>query len=571
MFRRSVAAFSLAMVCAGFVSSLSAQAIPKPGEQFAAISKDAIYTWYGEPKAIYYEGAHKRTYMTWNSSTGTKGIGYYDHDTQDTMTLPLPPMPYGSDDHCHPAIIARPDGKLIIFCTGHDGNEVTELIAKNPEDISSWEAPIYPGGNGGYCYPNAVFLKAEGDSGRFYLFFRDSLLEPWFTTSDDWGKTWKPVMHLFHVSTYPNDAYKPYVKYASNDIDEIQMVIERQNRQGAAADKPIYFAKYRNDSFYQDNGRFICTKATLPLLDNVLDTIFYASRFGCSNTCYDVALDSNNNAVAVMDMFQDTGINIYWYMRWTGTSWFKTPFVNSGNYRGCQSGFAAGVTLDHENPNNVYLCRQMLTPTATPFNMADTSYTNYKNNLKVSCWKASAYPHELEKWTTHNGGATWDSLPITRNTANTYMNTNCLPCVPRHHKAGNKIEVMWLNGLYQSMSPTAINGYPGYQMQLRIFAFKDGELPSTAAAVQQVRKQAQSAMRVLKNGISVLLVNPVRSSLRFYSLQGKLAADCSGLVSRMGRGAAFVPFSTMANASGAYIVRLDNGQSITTDKVVIPY
>ncbi|HMD69580.1 MAG TPA: hypothetical protein VKF42_11915, partial [Chitinivibrionales bacterium] len=132
-------------------------------------------------------------------------------------------------------------------------------------------------------------------------------------------------------------------------------------------------------------------------------------------------------------------------------------------------------------------------------------------------------------------------------------------------------EVMWLNGLYQSMSPTAINGYPGYQMQLRIFAFKDGELPSTAAAVQQVRKQAQSAMRVLKNGISVLLVNPVRSSLRFYSLQGKLAADCSGLVSRMGRGAAFVPFSTMANASGAYIVRLDNGQSITTDKVVIPY
>src|SRR5271157_3377376 len=166
MFRRSVAAFSLAMVCAGFVSSLSAQAIPKPGEQFAAISKDAIYTWYGEPKAIYYEGAHKRTYMTWNSSTGTKGIGYYDHDTQDTMTLPLPPMPYGSDDHCHPAIIARPDGKLIIFCTGHDGNEVTEHIAKNPEDISSWEAPIYPGGNGGYCYPNAVFLKAEGDSGR---------------------------------------------------------------------------------------------------------------------------------------------------------------------------------------------------------------------------------------------------------------------------------------------------------------------------------------------------------------------------------------------------------------------
>ena len=75
MFRRSVVAFSLAMICAGFVSSVSAQGIPKPGEQFSSITKDAIYTWYAEPKAIYYEGTHKRTYMAWNTSTGTKGIG----------------------------------------------------------------------------------------------------------------------------------------------------------------------------------------------------------------------------------------------------------------------------------------------------------------------------------------------------------------------------------------------------------------------------------------------------------------------------------------------------------------
>jgi hypothetical protein len=55
-----------------------------------------------------------------------------------------------------------------------------------------------------------------------------------------------------------------------------------------------------------------------------------------------------------------------------------------------------------------------------------------------------------------------------------------------------------------------------------------------------------------------------------YSCNGKCAGDYTGLVSRMGRGSAFVPFSAMVRAGGTYIVKLDNGQSTTTDKIVIP-
>ena len=56
----------------------------------------------------------------------------------------------------------------------------------------------------------------------------------------------------------------------------------------------------------------------------------------------------------------------------------KRPLVNSGAYRGAQSGFFAGLTFDHENPNNIYVCRQLLTPSGTPFNLMDTSVANYK-------------------------------------------------------------------------------------------------------------------------------------------------------------------------------------------------
>ena len=568
------------LVASAFASMLGAQGIPKPAEQFASITSDGMWTWYGEPKAVYYEGTHKRTYMVWCTSIGgIKGIGYYDHDTKDTMMLALPKMPYAPDDHNHPSIIMRPDGKILVFCTGHPGGEITELISKNPEDITAWEAPVYPGGkNGNYTYPNAVFLKGEGTKGRFYLFFRDALNEPWFCTSDDWGLTWGTKYHMFS-----GGSYKPYCKYASDDSAEIHIIVERENREGNSAVKPIYYMKYKNGAFFCANGRQLATMATLPVYDYNMDTIFYANRFGCSNTCYDIAIDKNKNPVTVMDMFKDTSVNIYWYLRWTGTQWFKTPMVNSGLFRGStagtsQSGFAAGVTLDHEDPNNVYMCRQLLKPSATPFNLADTSYTNYKNNLKATCWTADAYAHEVEKWTTKDGGATWDTMPITRGTKVSYMNTNCLPCVPRHHKAGMKVELIWLNGIYQGMSPDTpsksgvkINNLPGYAMSVRMFPFKDGESPTTGS-VSSPRSTATVVQHigVRSNGISLTLVKPASASCKLYSLSGKQTTDLTSAVRSVKTGGAFVPFSAMHCASGAYIAVLDDGVSKTVSPIMVP-
>jgi hypothetical protein len=542
MIRFTIAVFVGAIALFSLPSS--AQSVPKPGEQFTAITNDGMWTWYGEPKAVYFEGKHKRTYMTWNTRSGAKGIGYYDHDAKNTVAMFTPSMPYGGDDHNHPAIIMRPDVKLLLFCTGHDGTEVTEYITKNPEDITSWDGPYYPAKNSWFCYPNAVFLKNEADSGRYYLFFRDSLQEPWFTTSDDWGKTWKnPRYHLFHVSTYPNSAYKPYVKYASNDVDEIHMVIERQNREVNSAEKPIYFAKYKNGSFYRADGRLLRTVGTLPLLDNELDTIFYANRYGCSNTCYDVALDAQNNPVIVMDMFKGTDVNIYWYMRWTGAKWYMRPLVNSGAYRGAQSGFAAGITLDHENPNNIYLCRQLLNPAAKAFNIMDTTYANYKTNLAAADWTTVDAVHELEKWTTKDGGVTWDTMAITR----TSVNKNFLPCVPRHHKPGSKVEVIWLNGVYTSMSPD------GYNAAVRMYPFNEA-----VSARQEPRSLpiADANFGVLNGVARFSLVNPSASSLTIFGLDGRLIADATPTLRALRAGEAQVALHL---TNGAYVMKFDNG------------
>ncbi len=555
-----------AALMAAYVNS-PAQPIPKPAEQFGAVSMNGMWTWYGEPKAVYYEGAHRRTYMTWNTQSGTKGIGYYDHDTKVLAADSLPKMPYNGSDHNHPAIIMRPDGKIVTFCTGHDGGEVTEYISKNPEDISSgWDGPYYPGGNGGYCYCNAVFLKNEGTKGRLYIFYRDNTQYtgettnycPAFCTSDDWGVTWSAKKRLY---VYVGSAYKPYLKYASDGLSEIYISIEYQNREGDGKGRPDYFMKYHDGTFYTVDNRTLATMATLPVVNTQLDTIFYPYTYGAgfSNTCCDIAIDASNNPVILYCAFQSTTLYEYWYMRWTGTSWYKRPLVNSGAYRGAQSGFFAGLTFDHENTNNIYVCRQLLKPSGAAFNLMDTSVANYKT-LSAADWVTVDTVHELDRWTTADGGVTWDSLAITRGS----LNKNMLPCVPRNHLPNMKVDCMWLNGVYTSMDAA------GYNCAVRIFPYKDGEsLPTTAAQPMYQSTFVPRGMVCTKTGVTFSLIHPENASCKVYSLNGRMVADLTSLVRAMNAGHVTLPFSAMHVSNEACIVDLDNGSTKTVGSFIV--
>jgi|WetSurMetagenome_2_1015567.scaffolds.fasta_scaffold00045_17 hypothetical protein len=559
-----LAGCACAILLAAYVDS-PAQAIPKPGEQFGAISMDGMWTWYGEPKAVYYEGVHKRTYMCWNTRNGDKGVGWYDHETGDTFTAFAPHMPYNGSDHNHPSIIMRPDGRMLIFCTGHDGGEVTEYITKNPEDITSWDGPYYPGGKGGYCYCNAIFLKNEGTKGRFYIFYRDNTQYtgettnycPAFCTSDDWGVTWSSKTRLY---TYAGSAYKPYLKYASDGLSTIHICIEFQNREGDGKTRPVYYMKYNNETFYNADNSVITTIDKLPVINTQLDTIFYAYTYGAggSNTCCDIAYDASNNPVLLFCSFQSTTLYEYWYERWTGSSWFKRPLINSGAYRGAQSGFFAGLTFDHENPNNIYMCRQLLKPAGTPFDLLDTSTANYKN-LKSTAWVTVDTVHELDRWTTSDGGVTWDSLAITRGS----LNKNMLPCVPRNHKPNMKIDCMWLNGVYTAMSSD------GYDCAVRVFPWETGEsLPTTSVQPQYQSTFAPRGMVCTRAGITFSLINPEKASCKVYSLNGKLSADLTSLVRSMNAGSVTIPFSNMHLSRAVYLVDLDNGNTRTVGSFI---
>jgi hypothetical protein len=540
-------------------ASFGATAVPKPGENFSAITTNGIWTWYGEPKAVYYEGTHKRTYIGWNDSTGTQHVGYYDHETNTTTSVVLP-RKYPADDHNHPSVIVRPDGRIMIFHTGHDGKEISEYISRNPEDLSvldTFTVRVLDW----CCYPNVCFLKNEGTQGRYYLFFRDLNQEPWFRTSDDWGKTWATEKNFY---TNNPKGYKPYTKYHSNGVDEIAITIERENRAGAA--KPTYFMKYKNGAFYKANGVKLGTVDQLPIVNTTLDTLVYPGFYGCGGTVWDVAMDSKGNPIVVYDMYKGAAIHIYWYYRWTGTDWYRRPLLNSGNTMGAQNEFAGGITLDHENPNIVYLSHQTVKAGTGTFNLYDTSRTNYSKNLTTASYVITDSAFEISRWTTCNGGVTWDSADITANSAA----KNCRPCVPRGHKASEKINCIWLDGIYTSM------GGAGYKMAVRMYPVAE-PIPTLPTCLTGVRHETIEArftdpnslpkIRAVRNGFGFALVNPERSGLKLYSVNGSLAADLSNAVRAMSAGPGRLRCADIP--SGMYVAEFNDGNTISKSNVIL--
>jgi hypothetical protein len=124
-----------------------------------------------------------------------------------------------------------------------------------------------------------------------------------------------------------------------------------------------------------------------------------------------------------------------------------------------------------------------------------------------------------------------------------------------------KFNVMWLNGVYTSMSPD------GYSCAVRIYPFNE-----TVGTQQPVSSHAShgSFFKMNMTGISFILTNPQNASFRMFSIDGKLVVNLTSAIQAMKRGAAFVPFSMLSKTGGIYLIRLDDGKSTVAGRIVIP-
>jgi|GEM_PF-1238529 len=392
------------------------------------VTNSGAWCWYQDPRAIHYSGTRNATYMGWVNNVGDIIIYQYDENakTQSTYTL------HGAlnyDDHAAPAIVFRPDGRLMVFYSAHGGGTMYYRVSTNPEDISAWGAeqtmPTNTSGmNSGFTYSHPVILK--GENNKLYDFWRGGNYQPTYSSSTDLGATWAPAQTLFTA----NNTQRPYLKVVSDDQNRIDFVATDGNPNETTTS--VYYFSYHNGAFYKADGTFIKNMDGTPLTPAMVDTVYSAAAHGnVSGWNWDIAIDSTGNPVIVYATLPASNDHRYHYARWNGTSWTDTEMTQAGGTigGGLEPNYSPGITLDHDDPSIVYLAKQV------------GSYD------------------EIQKWTTADGGVTWTSSSLT--TGSTQNNVR--PIVPRHHDAN--MQVLWMYGYYPFWNSfqTGIKTYPALQ------------------------------------------------------------------------------------------------------------
>jgi hypothetical protein len=385
-------------------------ALARPASGAQRVLGDGAWSWFADPRGVRYDGAHKRTYVGWVAQDGDVKVSAYDHVTLSRTTVVLASR-LQVDDHANPALQILPDGRLRVFYSAHYGDFMYYRTTRNPEDISSWDAPltipVNSPGTKGYTYPNPIHLGAERTS---YLFWRGGNHNPTFSTQADGATTWSPARTLVFVS-----GQRPYIKYDTNGTDTIHFAFTNAHP-GAVADVNIYYAAYRAGGIFRANGTRIASIGTA-ITPSQADTVYDTSR---KAWIHDVAIDAAGRPVIVFASFASTSDHRYMYARWTGTRWLTSEITAAGgsiSLDGKEPYYSAGITLDHEDPSTVYLSRLV------------------------------GGIYEVETWKTADGGTTWSRQAITSgDTVN-----NLRPISPRGLLPfSGDMSVVWVRGVYNS-------------------------------------------------------------------------------------------------------------------------
>jgi len=427
---RAVAAGAAVVMIMSLTGVGSSSSEPGPSAGVAAdpprereLIGSGAWSWFGDPRAVYHAGAHRRTYVGWIDSAGNVEVASYDHDngrrTVGTLTTG-----FQVDDHNNPSLLMRPDGHLLVFWSGHGGSQLYYRRSASPEDVSSWEptrtVPTNVAGGSGYTYPNPVQLSAEGN--RIHLFWRGGNNNPTISSSSD-GLSWSQARTVIS-----SPGHRPYVKYHGNGSDTIAMAFTEAHPRNLRTS--IYYAAYRNGAFHRADGTRITTMANLPFTPAQADKVYDAAATGAKAWVHDVTLDPAGRPVIVYAVFPTDADHRYRYARWDGTTWRDFEITRAGGSISEDPGepnYSGGITLDHEDPSTVYLSRQV-------------------NGV-----------FEVETWRTATGGSSWTRTPVTSGSTQ----HNYRPVSPRGQRGGD-LDVVWMHGRYP--------GYTRYQTGLRTLA-----------------------------------------------------------------------------------------------------
>jgi hypothetical protein len=428
-----------------FLTSLLLLPALAAGRDFTVFNNDGGWCWFEDERVIVHRGKLIAGSIAGGvhdpARKGDVEVAVYDLETgaRSLHTLHRAGTPElrrrWFDDHNSPALLARPDGRILAMYSMHGPEEkIYYRISESAGDLSKWgqEKIFVPSPTSRITYSNLHLLRREnGGKGRIYDFFRGlrNSFKPSWAYSDDHGETW--VAGNVFIDVPLEFRHRPYVKYASNGEDTVHFAYTEGHPRNY--DNSIYHAFYRNGKLHTSAGA-----AIRPLSEGLKSpeegTKVFAGGPNDVAWISDLHLDSQGHPYAAFSVQKDSaGLpsekagmdHRYRYARWTGKQWVchEIAYAGSKLYQG-EDDYTGNVALDPHNPNVMYISTNVDPQLGTPLISAADKQRHW----------------EIFRGETKDGGVRWRWTAITKDSTS----DNVRPVVPLW--PGNRYAVLWLRG-----------------------------------------------------------------------------------------------------------------------------
>lgn len=346
------------------------------------------------------------------------------------------------DDHDGPALLLRPDGRLLAFYAKHNTESHNYSRISLPDAKQFCEfGPVQlytPSPSTELTYANLFLLPSE--TNRIYNFFRGlhGSYKPSYLYSDDLGTTWNNGNVFINVPS--TEKHRPYVRYASNSHDTVHMVYTEGHPRDY--DNNLYHIYYRAGQLYQSDGTKLCSLETgLGSPDE--GTRVYRGDAKHVPWIVDLVLDRNEHPVCVYSVQYDSeGLPVgqggddirYRYSRWDGSTWQDHPMA----YAGCrlysgEDDYTGLAAIEPDDPSIVYISTNSDPIVGSPLISRTDGQRHY----------------ELYRGSTKDGGRTWTWTPLTSDSVLDNLRPMRPQCTNKQHSNRYR-SLIWLRGKYRS-------------------------------------------------------------------------------------------------------------------------
>jgi hypothetical protein len=395
------------------------------------ISDDGGWCWFESPGTLQYgslllvgsvaSGSHSK------NRHGNIELHIHDCSTQITGHVILHEQ-FELDDHDGPALLVRPDDRLLVLYAKH-GTESHNYSCMSLPDVESFRqfntVQLYtPSSTTELTYANLFFRGYDGSYKPSYLY------------SDDLGTTWHNGNVYINVPS--TQKHRPYVRYTSNERDTIHMVYTEGHPRDY--DNSLYHIYYRAGQLHRSDGTKLCPLQVGLRSPDEGTQIFRGDPQHVA-WIVDLVLDNNEYPVCIYSIqYNSAGLPVgqggddlrYRYARWDGSAWHNYSLAHAGCrlYSG-EDDYSGLAAIEPDDPSVVYISTNSDPMTGSPLISRIDGQRHY----------------ELFRGSSNDVGRTWTWTALTSDS----NADNLRPLRPRctNKKDSNRCRALiWLRGKY---------------------------------------------------------------------------------------------------------------------------